>query len=312
MNLRLLSRGFTLLEILIAMAILAFVTIFTAQSISTALRNRTKIQGEIDRVGTVRDALKVMENDINKAFHHNDINIALYNAAAKERNRKIEEAKKGGSGAMTTGSPAGGGTTTTTGGVTTPTQNPYALMEPLKLKEEKILTQFMGEAEKLDFTSLSNARISSEERSSDQAEIGYFLKDCKSRRDRKKSSRCLYRRVSTIIDDDVTTGGDETALIENVQKLEFRYLGPPSPPEWINLWLTNDRGDDRTKNVFPYAVEVTLEVHDVENKTAKPVRMTMVAGIRNPNNKDKNAEAEAQSAAAAGMPSGPGSARTGQ
>lgn len=283
--------GFTLLEVLIAMAILAFITIFTAQAISTALKNRTKIQGEIDRVGTVRDALKVMETDINRAFHHTDINIALYNAAAKERNKKIEEAKGGGgSGAVTT---AGGGS------VTTPTQNPYAGMETLKLKTEKVLTQFMGEAEKLDFTSLSNARISSEERTSDQAEIGYFLKDCKSRKDRSKSSKCLYRRVSTIVDDDITVGGEETMLLENVTKLGFRYLGPTDPPDWGNLWLTNERGDDRTKNVFPYAVEVTIEVNNTEDKAFKPVRMTMVAGIRNPNNKDKAAEGEGESAAGA-------------
>ena len=289
------NQGFTLLEILIAMAILAFITIFTAQTIQTALKNRTKIQGEIDRVGAVRDALKVMESDINRAFHHNDINIALYNMAAKERNKKIEEAKNG-SGAITT---AGGGS------VTTPTQNPYALMTQLKLKDEKSLTQFLGEAEKLDFTSLSNARISSEERTSDQAEIGYFLKDCKSRKDRKKSSPCLYRRVSTLIDDDVTTGGEETALLEHVTKLSFRYLGPTDPPDWGNLWLTNERGDDRTKNVFPYAVEVTLEVNDPEDKIGKPVRMTMVAGIRNPNNKDKNAEAEGQTAGGAVAPTTP-------
>lgn len=278
-------RGFTLLEILIAMAILAFITIFTAQSISTALKNRTKIQGEIDRVGTVRDALKVMESDINRAFHHLDINIKLYNGAAKERNRKIEEAKNSGTGAITQ----------TSGAVTTG-QNPYSAMEPMKLKEEKNLTQFMGESERLDFTSLSNARISSEERTSDQAEIGYFLKECKSRKDRKKSSRCLFRRISTIVDDDVTTGGEETALLEHVVKLGFRYLGPTDPPDWGNLWKTNDSGDDRTKNVFPYAVEVTLEVNNTDDKEAKPVRMTMVAAIRNPNNIDKNAEAEAQSA----------------
>lgn len=283
------AHGFTLLEVLVAMAILAFVTIFTAQSISTALKNRTKIQGDIERVSTVRDALKVIENDVNRAFHHRDINIALYNAAAKERNRKIEEAKSGGTGAVTTPTPPPPSPPPTTTGAVTTSQNPYAAMEPLKLKEEQQLTQFIGEGERLDFTSLSNARISSEERSSDQAEVGYFLKDCKNRSDPSKSSRCLYRRVSTVIDNDVTSGGEETALLENVQSLEFRYLGPPAPPQWTNIWKTNDSGDDRTKDVFPDAVEVTIEVKDGFEANAKSTRMTMVAGIRNPNNKDSSA-----------------------
>lgn len=315
-------RGFTLLEVLIAMAILAFVTIFTAQAISTALKNRTKVQGEIERTSGVRDALKIMENDINRAFHHSDINIALYNAAAKERNRKIDEAQKGaGAGSITTPTPTPTPNPNTggmgTGAVTTPTNN-YAQMEKLKLKEEKQLTHFMGEAEKLDFTTLSNARISSDERTSDQAEIGYFLRECKSRSDRSKSSRCLIRRVSPIIDNDITKDGEETALLENVLALEFRYLGPPAPPEWTDLWLTNERGDDRTKNKFPDAVEVTLEAKDVNDANAKAVRMTMVAGIRNPNNKEATT-AEGQTAAD-GTPlpgaqpgaTGPGSGRTSQ
>lgn len=276
------SRGFTLLEIIIAISILAFVSLFTAQSIQRALANRTKVQGEIERVSGVRDALKVMESDINRAFNHTDINIQLYNETAKERNKKIEEAKnKGGAGNITT----------TPGAVTTgtPASDPYAGMEPLKLKEEKKVTHFMGERESLNLSTLSNARISSEERTSDQAEVGYSVMDCKSRADRSRGTKCLVRRVATVIDADILTGGEETNLVEDVTKLEFRYLGPNDPTQWVDSWYTNDRGDDKTRGIFPYAVEVTLEVHNTSDPLAKPVRMTMVAAIRNPNNPAKKA-----------------------
>lgn len=276
------KRGFTLLEVLIAMAILAFVSLFTAESIRKALQNRQKIQAEIESVSAVRDALKVMENDINRAFNHRDVNIQLYNETAKERNKKIDEAKgKSGQPVQPTTPPPSPPTTPPPAPAGA---DPYASMEPMKLKEEKILTHFMGEQEGLNFSSLSNARISSEERTSDQAEIGYRLKECRSRADRKRSTRCLFRRVATLIDDDILLGGEETPLVEDVQKLEFRYLGAVSPTEWVANWYTNERGDDRTKNVFPFAVEVTIEVQNKEDKASKPVRMTMVAGIRNPNN----------------------------
>lgn len=289
-------RGFTLLEIIIAISILAFVSLFTAQAIQKALSNRAKVQGDIERVSAVRDALKVMESDINKAFNHTDINIQLYNETAKERNKKIEEAKaKGGAGNITTtpGNP-------TTG---SPAADPYASMEPLKLKEEKRVTHFIGESGSLDFSSLSNARISSEERTSDQAEIGYSLKDCKSRADRNRSTKCLVRRIATVIDADIQAGGEETNLVEDVTKLEFRYLGPPDATQWLDSWYTNERGDDRTRGIFPYAVEVTLEVHNTSDKLARPVRMTMVAAIRNPNNPAKK---EGDPNAPPGTPGGPG------
>ncbi len=280
------QRGFTLLEILIAVAILAFITAFTAQSIGTALRNRTKIQKEIDQVGSVREALKVMENDINRAFNFRDINIALYNETAKERNKKIEAAKAKGTPPPAT--PPGG--TPPAGGAPPPTPDPYANMEPLKLKEEKVLTQFMGEADRLDFTALANARISSEERTSDQAEVGYTLGECKSRKERGKSSRCLMRRISPFIDDDVTEGGESTALLENVTRLEFRYLGGEDTTEWKKTWLTNERADEKNKGIFPNAVEVTIEVQNTEDKSGKPTRMTLVASVRNPNNPPPKAD----------------------
>ena len=137
--------------------------------------------------------------------------------------------------------------------------------------EEKIVTHFMGEKESLNFSSLSNARISSTERTSDQAEIGYSVKDCKSRVDRERTTKCLIRRIDTVIDADILVGGEETNLLEDVTTLEFRYLGPVSPTEWIETWYTNERADERTRNVFPYAVEVTIEVHNKNNPKAKPI-----------------------------------------
>lgn len=264
------------------MAILAFLTLFTAQSIQKALQNKSKIQDDIDRYSAIRDALRVMESDINKAFNYRDINIELYNNIVNLRNKTPDnnsnpEAPKSATGKVDpiqAKSPFDPNTTNNS-------------PETLKPRMERIVTQFLGESNKLDFTTLSYARVSAEERTSDQAKIGYFLKDCRSWKNRTKTSRCLYRRISYLLDDDVTKGGEETPLLENVTKLEFQYLGPVDPTTWVKSWFTNARGDDRTKGVFPYAVEITLEVENKTNPKTKPIRMTLIASIRNPNNPDK-------------------------
>jgi prepilin-type N-terminal cleavage/methylation domain-containing protein len=293
------SRGFTLLEVIIAMIIFSFISLFTAESIQRALQNRKKIQGELEVMGSLRDALKIMESDINKAFNYRDINIALYNETVKERNKRIQAAKA--KGAQPAPPPNTPPPPPPKPGENPNQADPYASMDEQKPKTEKVLTQFIGETQALYFSSLSNARISSEDRTSDQAEIGYYLKSCHSRSNPKHTSNCLIRRVADLIDDDVTKDGVETNLLEDVSTLEFRYLGPLNPPDWTDTWYTNERGDDRSKGIFPYAVEITIETQNKDDKKSRPVRMTMVAGIRNPNN-----PLTKPAGAAAGTPGGPG------
>lgn len=74
-------------------------------------------------------------------------------------------------------------------------------------------------------------------------------------------------------------------MLENVQKFELRYLGPGHEKEWIDTWDSTEKGDVTTKGKFPYAVEITIEVQDKSsNSKDKPLRMTIVASVRNPNN----------------------------
>ena len=94
----------------------------------------------------------------------------------------------------------------------------------------------------------------------------------------------MWRRISPVIDDKVDEGGDETVLLENVTDLKFRYLGPGSEEDWRQDWISGEGGDAITKNKFPYAVEITLEVQNKNIKNDKPLAMTAVAAIANPNN----------------------------
>ena len=259
------SRGFTLIEVIIAMVILSFLSLFTVQSIQRALQTKTKVQKDIDKQSTVRDALRIMERDINMAFNYRDINIQLYNDTQKVRQNKATGI------GTTSGKP--------------PPANTNVDPNRYKLKTEKIYTQFIGEPASLDFTALSNVRMMEDSPMSQQAEIGYKLKPCRRRSTQQQSSNCLWRRVDNYFHDDITKDGQETVLLENVKEFKLKYLGPGRNDEWVDTWITNERGDDQTKNHFPYAVEITIEVKDDSpNSKDKSLRLTTVASIRNPNN----------------------------
>lgn len=273
---RLKPRGFTLIEVVISMMILAFLSLFTVQAIQRALKMKTKVQRDIDKNSMVRDALRIFDRDVNMAFNYRDINIQLYNMAQKQRQKAAQ-----------TPQPNVATPTTTPGAPTTPTTPAAQTYDPnrYKLIVEKIQTQFLGEPNELSFTTLSNIRMTEDSPISSQAEIGYRIKGCRRRTTQEQSSKCLWRRVSNYIHDDITKEGTETVLLENVTDFKLRYLGPGRDGEWVDTWLTDDRGDDQTKNKFPYAVEMTIEVKDPDPKAKdKTLRMTTVASIRNPNN----------------------------
>lgn len=276
--------GMTLLEVMISLAILSFLAIYTGSAIRNALSSKTRIQKNIDIQASLRDALQVMERDINLAFQFRDPNTTLYNEAVEEREKRLQKEQQDQSKNGDKKKPPSA-TVAPGFGQATPQ------FEKIEKKPIKILTHFVGEKEEISFTSLSNVRMRADDKTSSIAEIGYYLKNCRRRTSQQKSSSCLWRRVSPIIGTDVTKGGSETVLLENVESFELRYLGPGRTEEWIDFWASNERGDDTTKFKFPYAVEITLAISDPSVKSGqkkKILKMTQVAAIRNTGNvKDK-------------------------
>ena len=281
------QSGFTLLEVIIATAILAILSIYTAESVHNAVKSKVKVEKKVGRVTAIYDVLRIMERDINMAFHYRDINIDLYNLAERER---MERKKEGTNTRKKSNQGRGQSKDQQRGAPKTD-----STVKEFKPKEHKILTHFLGEENKLDFTTLNYTRIRSDDMSSDQAEVGYFLKGCRNRFNKKKKSECLWRRIDPIIDDDVSRGGIETVLLENVERFELRYLGPGKEEEWMKHWKTNQEGNATTQETFPYAVEITLEYHQKDMPGEKPVSITTVAAIRFPNNRkpeEKNGQAQ--------------------
>jgi len=265
-------QGFTLLEVVIALALLAFLSYFTAQAIQKGVQAKGKIQDQIDRETELREAVGLIVRDLQRAFNYRDINIELNNRAVELR----------------TQSPAGGPAPTPAPGSPVPTPTPVLNQaggqSNFQKKEEVVVTQFIGIADRVDFSSLSLTRTSSEDRVSDQAEIGYKVDRCRSRINRDKSSQCLFRRVTPFIDENIQEGGTQTVLIENVESFQLRYMGPGFTEEWLRAWSSTGQENTNLKGVFPFAVEITLTILDTKFDPPRKLAMTSVAQLRFPNN----------------------------
>lgn len=258
---RLNSRGFTLLEIMIAITILAGLSILTSEAIRNGLTSREKYSREIKETSQVRDVLRVMERDINMAFHHRDIFTTMMNEIQKERSTPPPQGQ--------------------------PPQEGVSNQKPIP----KNLTAFVGDSESLNFTTLSNIRMMKDVPESEQAEVGYYVRPCKGRKAKGgrlqiTSSNCLVRRLSPNVDEDVTKGGNEIVILEHVQEFKLRYFGPDRE-DWVEQWKTGKNGDAISKENFPYAVEISLSAKDDQDPKSKTVSMLMVAPIRFPNNPPK-------------------------
>lgn len=270
------QRGFTLLEVVIAVAIMAVLSFYTAQSISSAVKSKAKVQTDIDRVSTLRAAMNVLKEDLHRAFNYRDPNIELYNRAGVMR--QAQEQQRQQSGQPAPGAPGAPNPAPGAAGVA---GQPLPPFEP---RPEMIFTGFKGEKSSLYFTSLNNSRTQSNEGSSEQMKVGYFLRTCRSRKDPNKSGQCLVRSKATYLDEEIDKGGEEMVLLENVTRFELQYLGPIRGSDWQGSWRSNDGQDASMRGQFPVAVEVTLEHHDKSLPQSKPTAMTIVAEIRNPNN----------------------------
>lgn len=265
------ALGFTLIEVMIAITILAGLTLLTARAMKAGTANKLKFEGDIDREAAVRDALRVIERDINLAYHYRDTYAELMN-----------EAQRAARGPVTPPPPPPDGA---------PTPPPVPLPEGVEIKPIPQWTGFIGTETSIYFSALSNVRLNQDSQQSDQAEIGYYTRTCKSGDGSGKTSTCLIRSVATYIDDDLEKGGKETVLLENVLFFKLSYVGPGFE-EWQSSWATKTAKRTEGLELFPYAVKVVLRTHNKADPKDKPFEMGTVAALRFPNN-DPKKEADA-------------------
>ncbi|MGZ3748191.1 MAG: type II secretion system protein GspJ [Pseudobdellovibrionaceae bacterium] len=266
------TSGFTLIEMMITVAILGAMTVLATQSIQQAIKQKVKIQDQIDDVSRMRDALRLIEADINQAYHYRDVE--------KEISDLINKPATSAPGAAPTPFPA-------------PTPAPPP--NPEEANRVDPTTHFVGTENTVDFVTMNNARIIRNMKQADFMEVGYSLKSCKSLSKDQGSSDCLWRRTTSWVDEDVTKGGDEVVLLENITEFKLRYIGK-GKDDWVSVWRTDGGGDAATKGKFPTAVEVSLTIERGTGTKKKKYSMQIVAQIRFPNNEEASNNANTSGA----------------
>lgn len=277
------NRGFTMIELMITITILGTLTMLTAQAIQQAVKAKVKLQDQIDDVSRMRDGLRLLERDINLAYHYRDVEKELEQLMKKKNT--TGNPNPDGSGTI----PNGGGFPG--GGPGPITNDMHEQPEQREVPRRDPETHFVGNNESLNFVTMNNARTVRNTKQADFIEVGYALRDCKSLREGGGSSKCLWRRSSPYVDLDVTKGGDEVALLENVSEFKLRYMGK-GKQDWANDWRTDAQGDAATKGKFPQAVEISLTVEKKISGKSKKYSMQLIVPIHFPNNPEEGANAQ--------------------
>ena len=246
--------GFTLIEVLIAIMILATLSVLTAQSISRSIRDKARIQTNIDASSSLETVFKIMERDIQMTFNFRDIQYEVEKRTTSNRPN-------------TQASP---NTPNTPNTPNAPPLGPSFSKRPIQT------TQFIGNEEKIDFVTLLQGRGYDADLEGDLKEIGYYLEQCRTFANSKESSNCLWRRISSFVDEDVERGGSARVLLENIKSLEFKFYDAKLK-SWTQVW------NSKTQNAFPEAIDVILEA----NPNKRLVKLQSVIPIRHPNNINK-------------------------
>lgn len=277
------NRGFTLIEVMITITILGTMTVLVAQAIQQSIKTKAKLSNQIDDVSHMRDAVRLIERDINLAYHYRDIEKEMVMLIRKQNQNQQQQGQPGQPGQFP-GQPGYG----------QPDPNQNQLQDPnsppREVPRKDPETHWVGTNDTLNFVTMNNARTVRNTVQADVVEVGYSLKECRSLRPGNEASKCVWRRTSPYVDLDVTKGGDEVVLLENVTEFKFRYLGK-GKQDWANEWRTDAQGDAVTKGKFPQAVELSVTVERKDSGKAKKYSMQLVIPLHFPNNQeDGNAQ----------------------
>lgn len=255
---------------MVALAIMSVLSLLTTQALKSAIDSRAFVSRELNRDSRMADTLRIIRNDVQQAFHYQDVFCKMENELSNPP----------------TPTPAGGGNPAFGGA---PPQQPLFPGAPSTGPTPKPCppnyTGFLGDGESLYFSALSNIRTLRDSQESDQAKIGYFVKSCRPV-GAKAATKCLYRAVSPILDEELDKPGPATLLLENIEEFKLRYLGPERE-DFVETWKTGKDGDDVSKDKFPYAVEVTLTIHDKSNPKDRPETQTTLISLNFQNNPAK-------------------------
>lgn len=294
------QNGFSLLEVIVVVVIMATLTVLASRSLQQAIANKIKIQNTSDDMSRVRDSLKVIQGDLQKAFHYRDLDQEFLEMVKKKKlvlqSTTTTIPSRGGNPSGFTPPPQTPTIPNPNGQAAQPTyqcdpngNDPLCAKNPNK---KDPTTYFKGTSDEMSFATMNTARISVEQAQANFVEVGYTLEPCKSLGSAAPQGKCLTRRESALVDSDVTKGGEPVVLLDNVSEFKLRYIAR-GKQDWVNDW-DSKQGEGGSKGKFPEAVEVSLTTQKGEGDQKKTISMQIVVAIRFPNNPEqKNASGTA-------------------
>jgi general secretion pathway protein J len=203
------SRGFTLMEVMVAVAITALMGTVVAMAFQTGITAKETVETDADRYRQVRVSMNRMAREVGSAYVSDRFDLKRF----RDQNDRP--------------------------------------------------TNFVGERDKLMFTTFSHQRLYTDVKESDQAVVEYFVEASSDREARGRQD--LKRRVNPNVDDRMDRGGTTDTLFEGVKGLEFAYWNSEKK-EWDDEW---DTRRTELKALLPTRVRITVTAVDESGKEAR-------------------------------------------
>ncbi len=225
------ARGFTLVEVMIAVAILATLTALVWGTIANVFNTRDYFEARNERTQIVRMAMDRMAMELSSAY-----------MAGPDH-----------------------------GGEVIPGQEPPPPTDEEEaqrrlLAREPIQFGFIGKEDSVNFTSFAYVRTQEGERRGHHAEIGYSIR---TRVDEATGERArqLVRREDPTYDDDITRGGALYVVVPEIERISFEYWDPGevrigtmeelADGRWVRDWDTTRR---EHAGRLPTRVRITMTI----------------------------------------------------
>lgn len=210
------ARGFTLMEIMIAAAIIGLMGMTTAVAFQTSVRARDMVEKDNILYRQLRIALTRMTREIGSAFVSDRYDALKY----RDQNDRP--------------------------------------------------TNFVGEENRLLFTTFAHQRLLTDSKETDQAVVEYRVEA--SRDPKRRGQSDLLRRVNPLVQERMDRGGSEDVLFENLTALEFAYWDS-TREEWVDEWDTR-RAEQ--KDLLPTRVRVTILANDENGEPRRYTTQTRI------------------------------------
>lgn len=224
------SSGFTLVEVLIAVSIMAAISVVVWASISNMFETRDFLEERYERFQMVRLSMNRMATEIGGAY------LAGPAHGGEPLPGEPEDLKQ---------------------------EDPEDARGARRDMREPVQFGMIGRADRVDFTSLSHVRTLDGERASHHTEIGYFVR--RGFAEDGRPVQQLMRRHDTSLDDNIQRGGSVYLMIPEIESIKFEYwdagevqLGTSkevAQGRWISEWDTTRR---QFSGRLPPRVRITL------------------------------------------------------